>query len=68
DTGTRVNEARTEQALATSSSVIGSACPYCLTMLSDGTKAKEVEEDVRTMDVVEILEKSIVKKEEVVSV
>lgn len=68
DTGTRVNEARTEQALATKSSVIGSACPYCLTMLSDGTKAKEVEEDVKTMDIVEILEKSIVKKEEPVSV
>lgn len=64
DTGTRVNVARTEQALATSSSMIGSACPYCLTMMSDGTKAKEVEEDVKTMDVAEILERSIVKKEE----
>ena len=27
-------------------SVISSGCPYCLTMLSDGTKAKEVEETV----------------------
>ncbi|NJP37351.1 (Fe-S)-binding protein [Alkalicoccus luteus] len=64
DTGTRVNVARTEQALATSSSMIGSACPYCLTMMSDGTKAKEVDEDVQTLDVAEILERSIVKKEE----
>ncbi|PRO65881.1 (Fe-S)-binding protein [Alkalicoccus urumqiensis] len=64
DTGTRVNVARTEQALATSSSMIGSACPYCLTMMSDGTKAKEVDEDVKTMDVAEILERSLVKKEE----
>jgi Fe-S oxidoreductase len=64
DTGTRVNIARTEQALATSSSMIGSACPYCLTMMSDGTKAKEAEEDVQTLDVAEILERSIVKKEE----
>ncbi|SDO53409.1 (Fe-S)-binding protein [Alkalicoccus daliensis] len=64
DTGTRVNVARTEQALATSSSMIGSACPYCLTMMSDGTKAKEVDEDVQTMDVAEILERSIVKREE----
>jgi Fe-S oxidoreductase len=64
DTGTRVNEARTEQALETSASVIGSACPYCLTMLSDGTKAKEVEENVKTLDIVEILEKSLdIKKE-----
>jgi Fe-S oxidoreductase len=61
DTGTRVNIARTEQALATSSSMIGSACPYCLTMMSDGTKAKEAEEDVQTLDVAEILERSLIK-------
>ncbi|WP_216829983.1 (Fe-S)-binding protein [Alkalihalobacterium elongatum] len=62
--GQRINVARTEQALEVNPSVIGSACPYCLTMLSDGTKAKEVEETVKTMDLAEILEKSIVKQEE----
>lgn len=61
--GERINVARTEQALAVSPSVIGSACPYCLTMLSDGTKAKEVDEEVKALDVVEILEKSIVKQD-----
>ncbi|GAE27162.1 Fe-S oxidoreductase [Halalkalibacter wakoensis JCM 9140] len=60
DTGQRVNIARTEQALDVEPSVIGSGCPYCLTMLSDGTKAKEVEEKVQTLDLVEILEKSLV--------
>lgn len=60
DSGTRVNVARTEQALAVNPSVISSGCPYCLTMISDGTKAKEVEENVQTLDVVEILEKSVV--------
>lgn len=59
DTGTRVNVARTEQALEVAPSVISSGCPYCLTMLSDGTKAKEVEEKVSTYDVAELLEKSI---------
>ncbi|MFC0561127.1 (Fe-S)-binding protein [Halalkalibacter alkalisediminis] len=63
DTGQRVNVARTEQALEVKPSVIGSGCPYCLTMLSDGTKAKEVEEDVQTLDLVEILEKSLMKQE-----
>jgi hypothetical protein len=29
-------------------------------MLSDGTKAKEVEETVTTMDIVEIVERSLV--------
>ena len=53
--GKRVNMARTEQALAVSPTMIGSACPYCLTMLSDGTKQQGVEEQVRAMDIAEIL-------------
>lgn len=57
--GVRVNTARTEQALAVNPSLIGSACPYCLTMMSDGTKAKEVEEEVKTMDVAEVLLRSV---------
>lgn len=59
DTGHRINVARTEQALAVKPSVISSGCPYCLTMLSDGTKAKEVESMVQTYDIAEILEKSV---------
>ncbi|PEY33992.1 hypothetical protein CN354_18370 [Bacillus cereus] len=64
-TGSRINVARTEQALATSPSIIGTGCPYCLTMISDGTKAKEVEEQVQTLDITEILERSVIgsKKE-----
>jgi Fe-S oxidoreductase len=60
DTGTRINVARTEQAIAVSPTTIGSGCPYCLTMLSDGTKAKEVEEQIGTFDIAEILERSVV--------
>ncbi|HJV17072.1 MAG TPA: heterodisulfide reductase-related iron-sulfur binding cluster, partial [Bacillales bacterium] len=59
DKGERINVARTEQALEVRPTVISSACPYCLTMLSDGTKAKEVEEVVQTFDIAEILEKSV---------
>ncbi|WP_227394496.1 heterodisulfide reductase-related iron-sulfur binding cluster [Jeotgalibacillus aurantiacus] len=59
DKGHRVNVARTEQALVVQPSVISSGCPYCLTMLSDGTKAKEVEEEVGTYDVAELLELSV---------
>ena len=59
ETGTRINTARTEQALQVQPSIISSGCPYCLTMLGDGTKAKEVEEQVGTFDVAELLEKSV---------
>ncbi len=63
-TGNRINVARTEQALEVEPTMISSACPYCLTMLSDGTKAKEVEEDISTMDVAEILALSVFDEEE----
>ncbi len=64
ETGHRINVSRTEQALAVNPSIISSGCPYCLTMLSDGTKAKEVEEQVGTYDVAELLEKSVFGEEQ----
>ncbi|WP_087973662.1 (Fe-S)-binding protein [Oceanobacillus rekensis] len=63
-TGNRINVSRTEQALAVEPTMISSACPYCLTMLSDGTKAKEVDEDISTMDVAEILALSVLEEEQ----
>ncbi|NRF94891.1 (Fe-S)-binding protein [Paenibacillus frigoriresistens] len=57
--GTRVNVARTEQLLSVKPTVISSACPYCLTMVEDGTKLKEVEEQVRARDIAEILALSV---------
>ncbi|MGN7399305.1 heterodisulfide reductase-related iron-sulfur binding cluster [Cytobacillus praedii] len=64
ETGHRINVSRTEQALAVNPGIISSGCPYCLTMLSDGTKAKEVEEKVGTYDVAEILEKSVIGEQQ----
>jgi Cysteine-rich domain. len=63
DTGQRINVARTEQALEVNPTLISSACPYCLTMLSDGTKAKEAEDRVKTFDVAEVLEKAVFGEE-----
>jgi Fe-S oxidoreductase len=57
--GKRVNLARTEQALEVNPTMISSACPYCLTMMEDGTKMKEVEERVKARDIAEILEQSV---------
>ena len=55
--GTRINLVRTEQALEVNPTIIGTACPYCLTMMSDGVAMKEAE--VSALDVVEILAKSL---------
>ncbi len=57
--GTRVNVARTEQALEVNPTAIASACPYCLTMMNDGIKMKEAEEQVKARDIAEILADAI---------
>ncbi|MEC3839645.1 (Fe-S)-binding protein [Bacillus amyloliquefaciens] len=59
ETGARINTARTEQALSVSPTVISSGCPYCLTMLGDGTKAKKAEDEIGTYDVSELLAMSV---------
>jgi Fe-S oxidoreductase len=51
----RVNVMRTRQLLATGAETLAVACPFCMTMVSDGLKAEAREEQVRTMDVVELL-------------
>lgn len=59
--GKRVNIERTEEALATGASVIGTACPFCMTMLTDGVKAKEAGDRVAVKDVAEIAFEAIGK-------
>ena len=51
----RVNVARTKQLLATGAETLAVACPFCMTRVSDGLKAEAKEEEVRAMDVVELL-------------
>jgi Fe-S oxidoreductase len=53
--GKRVNIERTEEALATNASVIATACPFCMTMLSDGVKSKDAVDRVVVKDVAEIM-------------
>jgi len=56
----RVNVLRVEQLLETQATTIASACPYCMTMLTDGVKAKEKEEQVRNRDVLELAADALV--------
>ena len=56
DPDKRVNLLRTEQALQTDPEVIAVSCPFCMTMLGDGIKAKQLEEKVQTLDVMEIID------------
>ncbi len=57
--GKRVNIERTEEALALSIDTIATACPFCMTMLTDGVKAKDLIEKVQVKDIAEIVADSI---------
>ena len=50
-----VNVLRTEGALQTKPSVIATGCPYCNTMMTDGIKFKEKENEVDVLDVAELV-------------
>ncbi len=53
--GKRVNVERTEQALATGAKTVAVGCPFCMTMMTDGTKAKGVDEQVKVKDLAELV-------------
>jgi heterodisulfide reductase subunit D len=55
----RVNWDRTKEALDTHATIIASACPFCNTMLTDGTKLNEKENEVKVMDVAELVAASL---------
>ena len=55
----RVNTLRVDQLLETEPEVIASACPYCMTMLSDGVKDKQLEDKVENADILELLAEAV---------
>ncbi|HVN57848.1 MAG TPA: (Fe-S)-binding protein [Bacteroidales bacterium] len=50
---------RTEEALKTGAEIIATACPFCMTMMTDGIKYKNKEEDVKNLDIAELVAKSL---------
>ncbi len=53
--GKRVNIERTEEALASGAGTIASACPFCMTMMTDGVKEKGKQEEVAVKDIAELV-------------
>jgi Fe-S oxidoreductase len=51
--GKRINVERTEELLATGADTIAVACPFCMTMVTDGVTAKGA--DVPVLDVSEVV-------------
>jgi heterodisulfide reductase subunit D len=46
---------RTEEALDTGANIIATSCPFCMTMLTDGLKYKNKEEEIFNYDIAELI-------------
>lgn len=51
----KINVERAEEALLTDATVVAANCPFCITMLADGLKAKNKEDDIMVMDISEMI-------------
>ena len=54
--GSRINVRRTEQAIETKATTVATACPFCITMISDGVKTKDMTDHIKVKDIAEILD------------
>jgi len=49
-----INIERIEEVMSVGAQVVAAACPFCMTMLSDGVKNKEKEQEIAVLDIAEI--------------
>ncbi|NNC94171.1 MAG: 4Fe-4S dicluster domain-containing protein [Chitinophagales bacterium] len=52
----RVNHLRTTHAVETGAEIVAAACPFCMTMMTDGVKTKE--SNIKVYDIAELIDKS----------
>jgi Fe-S oxidoreductase len=50
---------RTEDALKTDAKIIATSCPFCMTMMTDGLKYKNKEEEIKNYDIAELIALSL---------
>ena len=53
--GGKINIERTKEAIETGAETIASACPFCMTMLTDGVKHYEKSEQIEVKDIAELV-------------
>ncbi len=56
----RINTERTQEAIGTGANIIAAACPFCNTMLTDGVKLENKEENVEVLDIAELIAASLI--------
>lgn len=57
--GKNINQIRAEEVSLSGVQLVGTACPYCLTMLEDGISSLELENPPRVMDIIEIVDSAL---------
>ncbi|MCJ7595279.1 MAG: heterodisulfide reductase-related iron-sulfur binding cluster, partial [Desulfobacterales bacterium] len=57
--GRRMNTMRAEEVIETGVDLLGTACPYCLTMLEDGMKSLDVQKPPKVLDILEMVASSL---------
>jgi len=50
-----INIERTEEAINVKPDIIATGCPFCNTMITDGIKIKEQENNIKVLDIVELI-------------
>jgi len=59
NTGTRINNLRMQDVIDVKAKTVASACPFCMTMLEDGAKAKGVDEEIARKDIAELVAEAL---------
>ncbi len=49
-----INAERIEDVIQANAQIVASACPFCMTMLRDGVKLKDKEQEIQVLDIAEI--------------
>jgi Fe-S oxidoreductase len=58
--GKRINRERAEEIVHRNTPNVAVGCPFCLTMIEDGMKELNKEEEVRTRDIAELVAENMV--------
>lgn len=59
--GTRINQARVREAMATGAELLAAACPFCMTMFEDGIHGVGAEDSFKVLDIAEIVAGSLLQ-------